>query len=129
MRRLAPALLVLLALTGCASEPPPPPAPGPRVLVESQVRAFTDRALVGLQQDPDSIVRSLASRPDATLPGTLGPYRDQVEEWGRNTCSHLIAGVPVEDAFAAAYPRDPANRSPKYLAVAQAAADVLCPTT
>lgn len=134
MRRPALAVLVLivLALAGCSSEPDAPPAPGPRVLVESQMRAFTDQALAGLQNDPDSITRLLASAPDAT--GGMYPsdgYRSQIEDWGRNVCSHMIAGVPVEESFAAAYPRAAARGEigQKEQGVARIAADVLCPTT
>jgi hypothetical protein len=129
MRRVALTVLVLLAVAGCASEPTPDP-PGPRVLVESQMRAFTDRALAVQRTSSDSIVRSLAEAPDAT--GGFYPsdgYRAQIEDWGRNVCSHIIAGVPPEDAFAAAYPRDPKTRSREYREIAQIAADVLCPTT
>lgn len=69
-----------------AGEAEPEP-PGPRVLVESHVRAFTDRALAVQRASSDGIVRQLASSPDAT--GGFYPrdgYRAQVEG-GVATCA------------------------------------------
>lgn len=119
----------MLALAGCGGEPEPPPPPGPRELVESQVRVYTDRVLAILVQDPDPIVSGLASSPDST--GGFYPrdgYRAAVEEDGRNLCSHIIADVPPEQAWQAAYPQKPGVTSQERQ-IAKIAADTLCPTT
>jgi hypothetical protein len=118
MRRTA-AVLALLALSaaGCTGQPEPD-VPGPRVLAESQVPAFVDR-VVALNPEFPSIV--------------LFPekFREDTEDLGRRVCSHMIAGVPVTEALAAAYPRDTASQEPgsRYQQITQIAADTLCPTT
>jgi hypothetical protein len=121
LRTLPVLALAAAAATGCAAEPE---APKQRVLVESQVRAFTDQVLADRRTDPDYSVRYLAENPDG---GTLGGtnYREAIEATGRAVCSHMIIGVPVDQAFQAAYPRAP--RDAKQLQMSQHAADTLCP--
>jgi hypothetical protein len=116
-------LMAAVALTGCANPEPPRME---RVLLESQVRVYTDRVLAEYRRDPDLTIRLLAENPDRT-DGMYGPrpFRSAVEEDGRNLCSHMIAGVPVEQAYSAAYPKGQATG--RTATASGIAADVLCP--
>lgn len=124
MRKLLiPLAVAAVGLTGCASSAPPKME---RAIQESQVRAFTDQVLAELRKDPDPTVRVLAENPDRT--GGMYPtdgYRAAIEKDGRNLCSHMIAGVPVDQAYSAAYPQgEPTART---ATTSRIAADVLCP--
>ncbi|QJY46631.1 DUF732 domain-containing protein [Pseudonocardia broussonetiae] len=131
--RLAVAV-ALLVLAGCSAAPAPDPGPGPRVLMESQVRVFTDRVIAQvLASDPDPTTKLLASRPDLAGGGVYSgttTYRDYVEEEGRAVCSHMIAGVKPNQAYAQAFPNAPriTPQSDEQQMV-QLAAELLCPTT
>lgn len=126
----APVVLALALVAGCSAPAPAAPAgPGPRVLQESQVRVFTDRALAEMKRSSDYAVQALAENPDQTG-GMYGsrPFRAEVEEKGRAVCSHMIAGETGEDAIRAAYPKQN-PRSDVNVAVVKYADQVLCPAS
>lgn len=113
--------VAMTALAGCTAAPAPEPEPGPRVLIESQVFAFVDRVVA---LDPDN----------PTLTRIRRQSQDFIEEQGRRVCSHMIAGVPIEEAHFAAYPGDrsnPERHDPQSEGqqIVRIAAEVLCPTT
>ena len=123
---LAAATLVGSAalIAGCSTAAPAPPAPKHRALIESQVRAFTDRALAVMRTSPDLGVRAMGESPDRVI-GAIKPPRSAVEADGRAVCSHIIAGVPVDQAFQAAWPQ--ARASETDIQISRIAADTLCP--
>jgi len=120
MRALPILLLCAAVLAGCGGEPPR------RELRESQVRVFTDRVLAELRRSPEPGVVALASNPDRTG-GMYGDhsYRSAIEADGRAVCSHIIAGVPADQAFHAAYPD--AQVTAQSQMIARFAGEVLCP--
>jgi hypothetical protein len=112
-------------IAGCSTAAPAPPAPKHRALIESQVRAFTDRVFADYRNSSDLGMRAAAASPDRVLFSGAKSYRSAVEADGRAVCSHIIAGVPVDQAFQAAYPQSPVTEAG--LRTTRIAADTLCP--
>lgn len=111
----------------------PTDAPKQRVLIESQVRLFTDRVLAELRNSPNPVTRALAESPDENVFGGK-PYRSAIEEDGRAVCSHMIGGVPVNQAYASAFPKAPGvddftyrQRAADSQRKVELAAELLCP--
>jgi hypothetical protein len=112
-------------LTGCATgvagEASPAP-PKPRVLIESQVYAFTE-ALADGSTNP--LVRSLQHDLDARwVTGTT--MREILEEQGRAYCANLIRGVPLDRVVSVTYPG--AEDRPNAELAARLADQILCPS-
>jgi hypothetical protein len=111
---LTAAVLALSAvLSGCSGTSEPPR----RVLIDAQARAFADRVL---------------AEPTFALDRYSPTMRAAIEEDGRALCSHMLIGVPWDQAHDAAYPPlpghvlKPADVERRRI-LARHAADILCP--
>lgn len=124
VRCTALGLLLAAALTGCATgidgKASPAPAP-PRVLIESQVYAYTE-ALADGSTNP--LVRGLRHNLDARwVTGTT--MREVLEEQGRAYCVNLILGVPLDRVVSVTFPG--AEDRPNAELAARLADQILCP--